>query len=71
MKYRCEITGINESKWSCNGLTYNTIPEAEDYLNRLSLRWFGYDMSRIVPEDTAKNELLDKNDPLIFQNYRK
>lgn len=70
VKFRCDIAGVGESKWSHNAKTYDTRQEAEEWLDNLSTRWTGYDMSRIVTEDTPTHELIDMNDPHIHQNYR-
>lgn len=68
--YRADVGGIRENSWSSNGIEYATKEEAEKALNSLADRWFGFDISRIVPIDTPKNEAIDPKDPSIFQNYR-
>lgn len=70
VKFRCDVAGVNESRWSNNSMTYETQEQAEKYLDGLSMRWTGYDMARIVTEDTPTRELIDNNDPTIYQNYR-
>lgn len=70
-EWRAEVTGIGEDKWSSNGVTYGTPEEAKKWLDNLSGKWFGYDMSRIVPISTPRNEPADPKDPAIYQNFRK
>lgn len=68
-KYRAEVTGKGENKWSTNGLEYNTEQEAQKWLDSLSQRWFGYDRSRVVPTTTPKGQLVD-NGQKLYQNLR-
>lgn len=69
-QYRCDVTGINENVWSSNGVKYDSIEAAQEALDSLSGRWFGYDRSRIVPADTPLNEPV-KADDVLYQNFRK
>lgn len=71
MKFRTEVAGIGENTWSSNGILYDNKKEAEQWLNDLSIRWAGFDMSRIVPEEQPKMETINLNDSKIFQNFRK
>jgi hypothetical protein len=70
-KFRAEVTGIKEDKWSTNGKEFNTEAEAKKWLDNLSDRWFAYDMSRVVPSSTPKGQKLDMNKDTIYQNFRK
>ena len=70
VKYRAEVTGIKEDRWSTNALTYNTEKEAERWLDNLKMRWFGYDMGRVVPTTTPKNEKVNTKTQKIYQNFR-
>lgn len=69
MKYRAEVTGIREDVWSSNGLEYDNPEEAKKWLDNLSQRWFGYDMSRVVPVDTPARQKVSPEDEL-YQNFR-
>ena len=68
-KYRTEIAAIGENRWSNNEIEYDTIGEAQTWLNGLANRWFGYDLSRIVPVDTPKNEPVKPTDE-FYQKFR-
>lgn len=70
VKYRAEVTGINENVWSGNAIEYDTIEEAEQYLNNLSMKWFGYDMSRIVPTTTPTRQKVDYDNDMFYQDFR-
>lgn len=70
-EYRADIAGIKESHWSTNEMTFPTIDKVKAYLDGLSLRWFGYDMARIVPNSEPTGQEIDMEDPLIYQNFRK
>jgi hypothetical protein len=70
-KWRADVAGKGEANWSNNGMEYNTSAEAKNWLDGLAGRWFGYDMSRVVPANTPRREAVDPNDPTIYQNYRK
>ena len=70
-KFRAEVTGIKEMRWSCNALTHDSVEEAESYLNDLSGRWFGFDLSRIVNSDVAKNQPVNLKTDVFYQNFRK
>jgi hypothetical protein len=70
-KWRADVAGKDEANWSNNGMEYNTSVEVRNWLDGLAGRWFGYDMSRVVPTTTPKREAIDPNDPTIYQNFRK
>ena len=70
-QWRAEVTGIGENRWSRNDVTYPTREEAKQWLDKLSMRWTGYDMSRVVPADTPQGEQVDPNDPTIYQIFRR
>lgn len=70
-KFRAEVTGVRENVWSTNGMEYNTEEEAKKWLDGLSGRWFGYDMSRVVPTSTPRNQPVNVNSDVIYQNFRK
>ena len=69
--YRAEITGINENVWSTNSLEYDTPEKAKHWLDKLSDRWFGYDLSRVVETTTPLGEHVDLEKNEIYQNFRK
>ena len=69
-KYKAQIGATGESVWSENAMTYETVEEVKQWLDGLSMRWFGYWCSRIVPEDTPNRETIDKNDPTIYQWFK-
>jgi hypothetical protein len=71
VKYRAEVGGIGENRWSGNAMEYDTEDEAKDWLRGLASRWFGYNISRVVPVSVPTNQDIDLSDPLMFQNYRK
>lgn len=71
VKYRAEVGGIGENVWSGNAMEYDTEEEAKDWLRGLASRWYGYNISRVVPTSTITNEPIDLGDKAIFQNYRK
>ena len=71
IKFRAEVTGTGENRWSTNGIEYDTEEQAKQWLNRLSDRWFGYDMSRVVPTTTPKGQPVDLANDDIYQNFRK
>jgi co-chaperonin GroES (HSP10) len=71
VKYRAEVGAVGESRWSGNAMEYDTSEEAKDWLRGLASRWFGYNISRVVPVSTPTNQDIDLSDPSIFQNYRK
>jgi hypothetical protein len=70
-KYRAEVTGKGENVWSGNAMEYDTEQEAKDWLDGLSGRWFGYDMGRVVPVSTPKNQPVDMENDVIYQNFRR
>jgi len=69
-KYRAEVGAVGENKWSGNAMEYDTPEEAKDWLRGLSMRWFGYNIARVVPVSTPTNQTIDANDSTIFQNFR-
>lgn len=69
-KFRAEVTGIKENTWSGNGMEFYTPEEAKAYLDSLALRWFGYDLGRVVPADTPKGQNVDLVNNDIYQNFR-
>jgi hypothetical protein len=40
-------------------MDYDTRAEAEAWLDGLRMRWFGYDMARVVTIDTPRNQPID------------
>ena len=71
VKYRCDVAGIGENTWSSNGMEYDSQADAEKALNDLSGRWFGYDLSRIVPSTTPMHEPVNIETDELYQNFRK
>lgn len=69
-QFRADVTGIGENRWSNNAMVYDTEEEAKAWLDGLSMRWFGYDMARVVSADTPSKETVDPGDPAIYQNFR-
>jgi len=69
-KFRADVTSIKEMRWSSNSLEHETYQSAQAYLDGLSERWTGFDMSRIVPVDTPKNEQVDLVNHTLYQNFR-
>ena len=70
MKYRAEIAAVGENVWSNNAMEYDSIEEVAEWLDGLSMRWFGYDMSRIVNTETPKNQEITPFD-ITYQNFRR
>lgn len=71
IKYRAEVAGIGENIWSKNGVEYDTPEEAKKWLDNLSDRWFGYDLSRVVSTTTPLREVVNMDEKETFyQNYR-
>ena len=70
IKYRAEVGGVGENNWSSNAMEYDTEQEAKDWLTRLSDRWFGYDISRVVTTDTPNRQNINPQSQNIFQNFR-
>jgi len=70
-KYRTEVTGVREDRWSSNSIEYDNIEEAKKWLDGLSGRWFGYDMGRVVPVSTPTNQIVNIINQDIYQNFRK
>jgi len=68
-KYRADIGALNENVWSNNSMEYDSYEEVKSWLDDLSMRWFGYDLSRIVTIDTPKNEPIDFNGE-FYQKFR-
>lgn len=71
VKFRADVAGVRENVWSTNAKEYNTEEEAKKWLDGLSDRWNGYDMSRVVPSTTPRNQPVDMQNDVIYQNYRK
>ncbi len=71
VKYRAEVTGIGENRWSTNAMEYDTEQQAKEWLDGLSGRWFGYDLSRVVPTTTPKDQPVDMMNDVIYQNFRR
>lgn len=71
MKFRAEVTGIRENVWSSNGVEFETADLAKKWLDDLSMRWFGYDLGRVVTIDTPKGQRVDLATDDIYQNFRK
>lgn len=69
-KFRAEVAGVKEDVWSNNAMEYDTVEQVKEWLDSLAGRWFGYDMSRIVPVDTPKNEKI-LPDHETYQNFRR
>lgn len=69
-KWRADVAGVRESTWSNNGMVYDTPEEVKEWLDGLKMRWFGYDMARVVSDDTPRHQTIDMNDPSIYQNFR-
>jgi len=69
IKYRAEVVGTGENTWSTNAKEYNTEEEAKAWLDGLSGRWFGYDMSRVVPTTTPRGQPVDIKNDNIYQNF--
>ena len=70
-KYRTDIGGVGEDVWSTNAKTFNTEEEAKKWLDNLSGRWFGYDLSRVVLTSTPKRQKINLKKDKIYQNFRK
>ena len=71
VKYRADVTGVRENVWSTNAKEYNTEEEAKAALDNLASRWFGFDMSRVVPTTTPTGQPVDLQNDVIYQNFRK
>lgn len=71
IKYRAEVAGTNENIWSGNAIEYDTVKDAQDYLTKLSSKWFGYDLSRVVPATTPDRQKVDFENDVFFQIFRK
>jgi hypothetical protein len=69
-RYRAEVTGVGETSWSNNAMTYETKQEAKDWLDGLAFRWTGYDAGRVVEDTVEKGEAFDESDERIYQNFR-
>lgn len=52
-------------------MEYDTEEEAKEWLKGLAGRWFGYDMSRVVPTTTPTNQPVDMQNDVIYQNFRR
>jgi len=71
MKYRAEVTGIGENVWSGNAMEYDSPEEAQQWLDGLKNRWFGYDMGRVVSDEVPRNQPVNFESDVIYQNFRK
>ena len=71
MPYRTEVVGVNENWWSTNGLRYDNIEEAKKWLDNLAMRWFGYDMSRVVDAETPEHEEVNLEKNELYQDFRR
>ncbi len=69
-KFRAEVTGKGENRWSGNAMEYDTEEEAKEWLDNLASRWFGFDMSRVVPVSMPTGQPLDMENDIIYQNLR-
>ena len=71
VKYRADVAGIRENTWSTNAKEYDTEEEAKAALDNLASRWFGFDLSRVVPSTTPRNQPVDMQNDVIYQNMRR
>jgi len=69
-KFRADVAAVNEDVWSTNSMEYDTPEEAKEWLRGLAGRWFGYNLSRVVPTSTPLREKVDIENDDIFQNFR-
>jgi hypothetical protein len=67
---RAECAAVGEDVWSTNAMEYATVKEAKEWLDGLKMRWFGYDMARVVSITHPHGEKVVMDDPLIYQNFR-
>ena len=51
MKYKVEVIADNSGKWVGNGLTFDTVVEAETYACDLAWRWTAVRKWRVVDEN--------------------
>lgn len=70
-KFRAEVAGIMENTWSSNGVEFDSIEQAKEWLDKLSGRWFGYDLGRVVSVDIPRGEKVNIETDDIYQNFRK
>lgn len=68
--WKAQVAGIGEMVWSENALRFDTEEEARAHIADLSMRWFGFDLGRVVPADTPNREPVDLSDPKITHNFR-
>lgn len=68
--WKAQVAGNGESTWSGNGVTFDTPEEAKAWIADLSMKWFGFDLGRVVPADTPTGEPVDLSDPQITHNFR-
>ena len=68
--WKAQVAGNGEQVWSENALRFETEEEARKYISDLSMRWFGFDLGRVVPSDTPNREPVDLSDPKITHNFR-
>jgi hypothetical protein len=70
-KFRAEVAGVRENVWSTNAIEYNTEEEAKAALDNLASRWFGFDLSRVVPTSVPTGQKVDMQNDIIYQNMRR
>ena len=71
IKYRADVAGVRENTWSTNAKEYDTEEEAKAAIDNLASRWFGFDLSRVVPSTTPRNQPVDMQNDVIYQNMRR
>ena len=71
VKFRADVAGVRENTWSTNAKEYDTEEEAKAALDSLADRWFGFDLSRVVPSTTPTNQPVDMQNDVIYQNMRR
>jgi len=71
VKFRADVAGVRENVWSTNAKEYDTEEEAKAALDSLADRWFGFDLSRVVPSTTPRNQPVDMQNDVIYQNMRR
>jgi len=70
VKYRTEVLGVGEDTWSSNNVEYKTKKEAMKWLDDLRMRWFGYDVARVVPVSTPKDQKFNPSKDIVYQDFR-
>lgn len=58
-RYRVDVRGVGETRWSSNALEFDSEAEATQYAIALLDRWYGADGFRVVPVDTPRREAID------------